>query len=203
MSLSNWIRIRPDKVVVDGVELQHDENGFAMLTEIYHKHIGDYPKFFKMDVTCKLGFVATELLLQKENASRFVPCEDRVVILFNRSGSLNADTHYQATIQDKDNYFPSPAAFVYTLPNIVTGEIAIRNKYYGETSFIVLERFDVNVMARQILCGFQNPETTSIIGGWNNCDDESHFDALLFILSKSHDYTEETLAKDILEIINY
>ena len=45
---------------------------------------------------------------------------------------------FQETIQHADSYYPSPALFVYTLPNIVTGEIAIRNKYYGETSFVGL-----------------------------------------------------------------
>ena len=77
--------------------------------------------------------MASELLLQAEGAERFVPREDRAVVFFNRSASLQADTAYQATIQDPDNFYPSPAAFVYTLPNIVTGEIAIRNKYFGET----------------------------------------------------------------------
>lgn len=179
------VHITPETVTVNGQVLAHKETGSAMLTELYRNHIGDYPKFFKMDTLCKLGFVASELLLQAEGKIRFEPCEDRAVIFFNRCSSLQADTAYQATIQDPDNFFPSPAAFVYTLPNIVTGEIAIRNKYYGETSFIVLSDYDPTVMEQQLQNAFLDPMTTSILGGWLDCTDENHFEAELSIILKS------------------
>ena len=153
------VYITPNEVKVDGKALNHKENGAALLTELYRAHIGDYPKFFKMDTLCKLGFVASELLLQ-------------------------ADTAYQATIQDPENFFPSPAAFVYTLPNIVTGEIAIRNKYFGETSFIVLEDFDEKIMMRELQNAFQDPMTKSILGGWLDCTDENHFESKLYLIFK-------------------
>ena len=175
--------ITPDTVVVDGNPLAHKEQGAALLTELYRTHVGDYPKFFKMDTLCKLGFVASELLLQAEGAERFVPREDRAVILFNRNASLQADTAYQKTIQDPENFYPSPAAFVYTLPNIVTGEIAIRNKYYGETSFFVIEDNDPHLIERQLQNAFQDPQTQSILGGWLDCSDENHFEAELFLLT--------------------
>ena len=175
------VYVNPETVMLNGKALEHKEKGSALLTELYRKHIGDYPKFFKMDTLSKLGFVASELLLQAEGKPRFEPCEDRAIILFNRSASLQADTAYQATIQDPDNFFPSPAAFVYTLPNIVTGEIAIRNKYFGETSFIVLPERDPKIMEQQLQLAFLDPMTTSILGGWLDCTDENHFEAELFI----------------------
>ena len=180
------IYITPNEVSIDGKVLNHNENGAAMLTELYRAHVGDYPKFFKMDTLSKLGFVASELLLQAEGAERFVPREDRAVVFFNRSASLQADSAYQATIQDPENFFPSPAAFVYTLPNIVTGEIAIRNKYFGETSFIVLPENDPQIMARELQNAFLDPMTTSVLGGWLDCTDENHFEANLFLVEKSH-----------------
>ena len=164
--------------------MSHAEQGNAMLTELYRAHVGDYPKFFKMDTLCKLGFVASEMLLKDEGQERFVPREDRAVVLFNRTASLQADTNYQSTIQDPENFFPSPAAFVYTLPNIVTGEIAIRNKYFGETSFIVVESCDAQIMARQLMNAFRDPMTQSILGGWLDCTDENHFEARLFLIEK-------------------
>ena len=109
-----------------------------MLVELYREYVKDYPKFFKMDTLSRLGFMAAELLLQAEGAERFVPREDRAVILANRSASIKNDKDYLETISE-GNYYPSPALFVYTLPNIVTGEIAIRNKYLGETAFYVLD----------------------------------------------------------------
>jgi 3-oxoacyl-[acyl-carrier-protein] synthase-1 len=134
-----------------------------------------------MDVLCKLGFVASEMLLYSETGERFVPRENRAIILFNRSGSLHTDRDFQQTIQNPENYFPSPSIFVYTLPNIVTGEIAIRNKYYGETSFYVLEQLDPVVMAQHIGNTFLDATTTSVIGGWMDFEDEENFEALLFI----------------------
>ena len=203
--LKHYIVITPETVKLNGVDMSHAEQGNAMLTELYRAHVGDYPKFFKMDTLCKLGFVASEMLLKDEGQERFVPREDRAVVLFNRTASLQADTNYQATIQDPENFFPSPAAFVYTLPNIVTGEIAIRNKYFGETSFIVVESCDAQIMARQLMNAFQDPMTQSILGGWLDCNDENHFEARLFLVEKQqfNDITalESTLINN-LEIIN-
>ena len=178
--------ITPDHVIVDGNPLMHNKKGSVLLTELYRNHIGDYPKFFKMDTLSKLGFIASELLLNAEGNRSFEPREDRAVILFNRHASLQADTAYQATIQDPDNFFPSPAAFVYTLPNIVTGEIAIRNKYFGETSFIVIDDYDEKIIMENLKNAFQDPMTTSIIGGWVDCSDEEHFEAKIFLIEKEN-----------------
>ena len=41
--------------------------------------------------------------------------------IYRKSGSLADDTNYQKTIADKDNYFPSPSVFVYTLPQYRDG----------------------------------------------------------------------------------
>jgi len=198
--LKHYVYITPDTVKVNGKTLEHKEKASALLTELYRAHVGDYPKFFKMDTLSKLGFMASELLLQSENSSRFEPREDRAVVLFNQNASLQADTNYQATIQDAEQFFPSPAAFVYTLPNIVTGEIAIRNKYFGETSFIVLEGFDPKTMARELLNAFQDPMTQSILGGWLDCTDENHFDARVFLLEKGQFDNIEDLEKEISKI---
>ena len=115
--------------------------GGTDLTALYRAAVGDYPKFFKMDTACKLGFLLAEQLADEP---RFMPREDRAVLMFSTCGSLCNDRHYEETVRE----FPSPSLFVYTLPNIITGEIAIRNKYEGETSAYVLERFDGWVDAR-------------------------------------------------------
>jgi len=194
------VYINPETVWLNGKYLTQQEIGSALLTEIYRSHVGDYPKFFKMDTLSKLGFVASELLLQAEGQRNFEPREDRAIVLFNKSASLQADTHYQSTIQDPNNYFPSPAAFVYTLANIVTGEMAIRNKYYGETSFIVLEDRQPEIMAQQLLNAFRDPLTTSILGGWLDCVDDQHFEAFLFLLEKGQFQNSDILAKEITTI---
>ncbi len=196
--LKHYVVITPETVKLNGISINHAEQGNALLTELYRAYIGDYPKFFKMDTLSKLGFVASEMLLKDEGKERFVSREDRAVVLFNKTASLQADTNYQATIQDPENFFPSPAAFVYTLPNIVTGEIAIRNKYYGETSFIVMESCDAHIMAQQLMNAFQDPMTQSILGGWLDCNDENHFEARLFLVEKQQFDNLESLKSALI-----
>ena len=107
---------------------------------------------------------------------------DRAVILFNRSSSIASDKRYLASIADKDNYFPSPSIFVYTLPNIVTGEIAIRNGYHGETSFYVLADKDEAQMQEILQTVFMDTQTKSAIAGWLDYEDATHFEADLYIV---------------------
>ena len=150
------------------------------LNELYRQFVGDYPKFFKMDSLCKLGFLASELLLgslsaeQKENAS---------IILFNKNGSLITDRNYQQTISES-NYFPSPALFVYTLANIITGEIAIRHKIYGETSFYILPNKDEEVMERMVKNIFLTSHPTFVLTGWVDYENENEYLAEIKIITK-------------------
>ena len=178
------IIITTTEVVVDDKLLDVTCSGSGILAELYRKYVNDYPKYFKMDILCKLGFIATELLLRAEGNARFVPCEDRAVVLFNRSSSLHADTSFESTIRNRKSFYPSPAVFVYTLPNIVTGEIAIRNKYYGETNFIVTERRDESVVENIIDGVLTDDMTTSVITGWLEAESEEKFNAEIYIIEK-------------------
>ena len=177
--------IRPDAVEVDGRHLPIDAFGKDLLTALYRQYVGDYPKYYKMDPLSRLGFIASELLLQAEGAERFVACDDRAVIFFNHSSSVCADRQYIETIADPDNCFPSPSVFVYTLPNIVTGEIAIRNGDHGETSFYILPRQDDRLMQQILQASCLDSTTQSILCGWLDYEDDAHFVADLRILNKS------------------
>ena len=175
------IRLKPDGLWLNGKQVPATTTGEALLTELYRTYVQDYPKFFKMDTLSRLGFVAADILLQSVGEERFVQRDDRAVVLANSSASLKNDTDYQATIRP-DNYYPSPSLFVYTLPNIVTGEIAIRNKYMGESSFYVLEReADVLPLAHQAM---QQPATRSVLTGWVECTTKDNWEAHLVLLTK-------------------
>lgn len=178
------IEITAEGIVLNGTRQTTKGTGLSMLNDTYRQHVNDYPKFFKMDGLSKLGFLASELLLTSLGEERFVPREDRAVMLFNRSGSIEADRHYQSTISDPGNFFPSPSVFVYTLPNIVTGEIAIRNKYLGETSFFVLDRQDGPAMQDLIEAALTDGCTTSLLTGWVDYFDDNHFEANIKIVIK-------------------
>lgn len=191
-----WVSILPNKVTVGGKPIETKDRGLGLLTELYRNYVNDYPKYFKMDGLCKLGFMASELLLQQDEEERFQSREDRAVILLNSTSSIDADQHFQATIRDMDNYFPSPSLFVYTLPNIVTGEIAIRNHYYGETSFYVIDEFSENTLLQVCQLTFCDGHTQSLICGWVDYANESSFNALLFLCSRKEiEYTKAFLGQ--------
>jgi len=143
-----------------------------VLNEFYYalyEHLGiDYRKFFKMDRLSKLSFLAAEILLA--DSDREQPKTDMGIILFNKRSSLDADVAYQKTIQNKDDFFPSPAEFVYTLPNIAAGEIAIRNKIYGETMFYVMRHFYGNIITDAINDALYAAGINCVLAGWMNLD---------------------------------
>ena len=151
----------------------------ADLTQIYRQEVGDYPKFFKMDVLSRLGILLTERLVAGEEG-RFQPREDRAVLVFSREGCLANDRHYVASMED----FPSPALFVYTLPNIVSGEISIRNKYAGETSAFVLEKYDEEAIFALVRQAFQDPVTQSAVVIWADCASDTQWDARGWLVNR-------------------
>ena len=183
LTSKHTVLIRPDAVEVDVRRLDIEGHGKDLLTAVYRQHVGDYPKFYKMDGLSRLGFVASELLLQAEGRERFVACDDRAVIFFNHSSSISADRKYLECIDDPENFFPSPSVFVYTLPNIVTGEIAIRNHYYGETSFYILPERSESQMESILRASCLDPTTRSILTGWLDYEDDEHFIAELKIVN--------------------
>ena len=189
LSPSHRVTITPESVTVDGKSLACEGRGKALLTALYKQYASDYPKFYKMDMLCRLGFIAAELLdgaesqCQKDGIGGQYQ-DNRAMILFNHSSSIHADRAYLASISDADNYFPSPSLFVYTLPNIVAGELAIRHHYHGETSFYILPERDERLMRQIQTATFADSAIDSMISGWLDCDDEDHFLADLYLLSK-------------------
>jgi len=176
------VHITPTSVTLDGENIEVEASmDKPLLTTLYKTQVNDYPKFYKMDILSKLGFLATELLLKKENATETFD-ESRAVLLFGRTASHVADSSFEETIQPGENYFPSPADFVYTLPNIVMGEIAIRNGYHGETCYFALSERDEQLMQQLVSQAFVDTTTTSAICGWLNADDNEHFEADIAIV---------------------
>lgn len=184
---THTIRITPEEVILDQQKLwegkkelgeQEGQEHHSLLTTLYKQMIGNYPKFYKMDGLSRLGFVASEILL---NAEKGETDKERAIIFFNHSSSIASDRNYKESINDKDNYFPSPSIFVYTLPNIVTGEIAIRNHFHGETSFFILPDKDERLMEEILQASCRDDQSKSFLTGWIDYEDERHFEADLKI----------------------
>lgn len=183
--VKHTVKLTPSYLEVNGKRMAEAVAGESFLTKLYHIYNMEYPKFFKMDVLCKVGFLASEVLLAAESVERFVPRRDRAVLLFNHHSSLHADRAFQSTIANLDDFYPSPSVFVYTLPNIVTGEIAIRNKYQGESSFILLPEKSQELMEQAIDRVFLDPETTSVLTGWVEAVSDTEFEATLKLVVSS------------------
>jgi hypothetical protein len=144
--------------------------------EAYKSLDMSYPKFHKMDSLSKLAFLSAEMLLKDQDNSR------TALVFANRSSSLDTDFKYQDSINAEENYFPSPAVFVYTLPNICVGEISIRHQMQTENAFFVLEEFDekfLNDYAHQIL---QTKKAEKVLCGWVELYQES-YKAFVYLLT--------------------
>ncbi len=176
------VHILPDGVTLDGRPLPVQSQGAGLLSEIYRKYVGDYPKYHKMDSLSRLAFLATELLLSRGD----VPQDSgRATILFNRTSSVVADRCHLGSIAKPGEFYPSPSVFLGTLPNIATGEIAIRHGYTGETSLYITDFRDEALMKKVVSSSFSPGGFRSLICGFVDCDRGDSFEADLKILVKN------------------
>lgn len=176
------VHILPDGVTLDGRPLPVQSQGAGLLSEIYRKYVGDYPKYHKMDALSRLAFLATELLLSRGD----VPQDsERATILFNRTSSVVADRCHLGSIAKSGEFYPSPSVFLGTLPNIATGEIAIRHGYTGETSLYITDFRDEALMEKVVGSSFSQGGFRSLICGFVDCESEDSFEADLKILVKN------------------
>jgi hypothetical protein len=186
LCLSHWCTIRDNKVMSESnPDIFHEI--FSTFTDfikaLYKKENPGYPKFYKMDNLSKMGFMATEIVLRNSRAVELYNKERIGVILANSSSSLDTDMGYQDTIRNKSDYFPSPAVFVYTLANIVIGEICIRHGIKGENAFFISEKFDPVILYNNITAMFDQGRADACIGGWVEVLKEKH-DAFVFLVQK-------------------
>lgn len=173
--ISSYCRIRNNAVWLNGelyYEFPASEDPAGFYSALYRKMGLQYPKFFKMDKLCKPGILAAELLIRNTTGFGQIPGQETALILANRASSLESDRAHAATIADTAHYFPSPSVFVYTLPNIVAGEIAIRHKLTGENAFFVSEAFDAKLMYQYTSLLLGDQAASAAICGWINADGE-------------------------------
>lgn len=195
--ITSYCRISNLRCIHDGeIVLSDSLNTEELLTQLYRKICGDYPKFFKMDNLAKAGFIGAELILKDLAAE---DKEGLTMIVSNRSASLETDLNYQKSVE---NSFPSPSLFVYTLPNIVLGEIAIRHKCYGEGLFLVSDHLDIENLMTLITSDFERDPSSKIVAGWIECMGGS-CDMLLMLIENSispkarlrEDFREDVILK--------
>ena len=199
--ITSLCSIKDGAVFLDGIAGYSDASlgSVEFLKAAYKEYQLNYPKFYKMDNLCKLAFVASELLLKNNPLTQKYASEDIAIIVANSASSLEIDTEHQRTISDKSNYFPSPSVFVYTLPNILIGEIAIRNSIKGENSFFIFDKFDADFMSSYINALLNSSKAKCCITGWVEFY-ENKYRAFLYSVEKEEgtlklEHTSEELKK--------
>lgn len=150
----------------------------SFLLSAYQHFEVAYPKFYKMDNLSKLGWLASEVLLKGSNIKKYQPYEVGL-ILSNANSSLDSDQKYIKSVSD----IPSPALFVYTLPNIMIGEICIRNNFKGEDAFFIFEKFDAGFIQQYVNNLLNNNVLNACICGWVDVLGDE-YKAVLFLVEK-------------------
>jgi uncharacterized protein YqgQ len=182
------------------VLFKSDDEDFSTFIKNAYKFLQTgYSKFFKMDNLSKLAFLAADILLKEENLNEV---ENNIALIFsNKASSLDTDRKHQAAIENDDAYFPSPAVFVYTLPNICLGEISIKYKLYSENSFFIFDGFNAEHLQLYANSLLRNEKAEKVLCGWINYD-ENNYEAFLYLVEKEgeieHNKKEITRLKNIL-----
>lgn len=169
------------------------------LKSVYKHYQLNYPKFYKMDNLCKLAFITSELLLKTNPFTGKYKADEIAIIACNSTSSLDIDEEHQLSITDKSNYFPSPAAFVYTLPNILIAEIAIKHGIKGENAFFIFEAFNPVFMSEYVNSLLDTGKASCCITGWVDFY-KGNYRAFLYTVEKQsgilpYGHTAEALEK--------
>ncbi|MCA1794217.1 MAG: hypothetical protein LC660_10185 [Desulfobacteraceae bacterium] len=138
-----------------------------------------YKPFGRMDQFSKLGFSAIAFamahagmdLKDSVNTKKYPKRKKRNIAMIagSRTGSLETDFLYQATLSGEKGILPSPALFAYTLPSCFLGEAAIYHGLTGETLMIEDEQglgFNALSMAMDNLISGRYP---MVVCGVCNC----------------------------------
>jgi len=169
------------------------EQNFSVFIKAAYKHLETkYSKFFKMDNLSKLAFLAADILLKDSKSEE----DDIAIILSNRASSLDTDRKHQSSISNAEQYYPSPAVFVYTLPNICIGEISIKHGLFSENSFFIFDRFNADYLLDYAENLLQTNKAKKVLCGWVDFDEEN-YEAFLYLVDKQGDtiHTKEEITR--------
>tara|TARA_R110002049_G_scaffold115293_5_gene267190 strand:- start:1172 stop:1789 length:618 start_codon:yes stop_codon:yes gene_type:complete len=183
--ISSFCSIKNNTISLNGSKVYSDDNNeFSEFIKAAYKALEtSYPKFFKMDGLSKLAFLAADVLLKDENINQEEE-NDIAVVFSNKASSLDTDRKHQKSIENKEDYYPSPAIFVYTLPNICIGEISIKYKLFSENSFFIFDNFNAQHLLDYANSLLSAGKTEKVLCGWVELDG-SQYEAYLYLVTKT------------------
>jgi hypothetical protein len=196
-----YAHIKNNSVSLNGKVLFNEEyEGFSEFSKAAYKAFDTkYPKFFKMDNLSKLAFLTADVLL-KEEISDPEKEENIAIVLSNRASSLDTDRKHQKSIEDKNNYFPSPAVFVYTLPNICIGEISIKHRLFSENSFFIFDHFNAGHLLDYSSSLLATKKAEKVLCGWVDFDNNK-YEAFLYLVADKGEIRHNKA--EIIRLYNY
>lgn len=180
--ISDYIRIRDHRIYLGDQEILSEDTALdltSFLKIAYQNLEISYPKFHKMDVLSKLGILATDLLFRDQ----IIP-ENTALLFSNYNSSLGTDESHQSSVDQT----VSPSVFVYTLPNVVMGEICIKNKIYGENAFFISDDFDPVLIYEYSESLLQNKVASAIVCGWIEWKN-AEYDVFLCLITREGELT--------------
>lgn len=155
--------------MLDGeVLLETDPAGaFATFIRTAYKFLAlDDRKFYKMDDLCKLGYIAAACLFARNGGKTGYEPGEVGIIFANTSSSMDTDLKHQHIIDTMGDREASPAVFVYTLPNVVLGELCIRYKIQGENTFFINNRYPESFIRDYATLVMRKQKLRACLTGW-------------------------------------
>lgn len=135
-----------------------------------------------MDLLCKWAWLGAESLMREGDKFMYEGIDKNkvAVVLTTSHGCLDVDKKYQQSVQS----IPSPALFVYTLSNIMLGEICIRHGFKGEQACMINDIFDSTELYFWVNDLLQNREMEACLCGWVDAVNDQH-DVSMFWIGKT------------------
>lgn len=177
LGISHRVSLRPEGLSLDGqVRVKADaEKDFGGLVRKAYKELGAaHRKFYKMDDLCRAAFVVSETLMERSTLTERYRPERIGIVLANAASSLDTDRVHQRSVEAPEEHPPSPAVFVYTLPNIAIGEICIRHGITGENAFFIFDEFAPEPLKERVEDLMALEKLDACIAGWLQKDGEDH-----------------------------
>ncbi len=194
--IQSYCEIKNNKIALNGIAVfeNDSDNLKSFLKKTYKDAEIKYPKFFKMDSLSKLAFLGAEFILKDAASAKNI-----AIVFSNNASSLDTDRKHQDSINDSENYYPSPAVFVYTLPNIGIGEISIRHQLKSENAFFIFENYNAKFHHTYEKSLLDTKKCDTVLAGWVNIDADN-YEAFLYLVSEKG--TIEHTEQNLLELYN-
>ncbi len=186
--ISRYCLIRDKRIILNGEKIIEESEGAnfsEFLSSVYKTFGSEYPKFYKMDLLSKLGFLTTDFLVDSGKWLKPYESDQVAFVASNSQSSLETDANYLQTISDSENYYPNPGIFVYTLPNLLIGEASIKFDIKGESIFFVSQLPDFENLKNYAVSLLKAKSAKVAILGWVDLNFKHDYESILFLVENS------------------